>query len=117
MIGETAWLRKKTCLPVVLEVNRAVRLNTKSIDMYIGHDSSVGVCFMKRSGGPHLLLFSPFPARWRVCHNYFLVLVFAASRRQLALRSGQARVGEQADAMLFFLYLHGSNHHICHNFA
>ena len=49
MIGETAWLRKTTCLPVVLEANRAVGLNTKSIDMYIGHDSSVGVCFMKRS--------------------------------------------------------------------
>ena len=45
MIGETAWLS----LPVVLEVNGVVGLSMKSIDMYIGHDSRVGVCFAKRS--------------------------------------------------------------------
>ena len=45
MIDETSWLS----LPVVLEVNGVVGLSMKSIDMYIGLDSSVGVCFAKRS--------------------------------------------------------------------
>ena len=32
------------------------------------------------------LPFPPFPARWRVGHDYFLILVFAAMRSSLALR-------------------------------
>ena len=31
----------------------------------------------------------PFPARWWVGHDYFLVLVFAATPRQLALPTNQ----------------------------
>ena len=41
----------------------------------------------------------PFPARCRVVHDYFLVLVFAATRKDSALRTNQ----QGADAMLVFL--------------
>ena len=44
MIGEEA--KKTKSEPVVLELNGVVSM--KSIDMYIHHDSSVGVCFAKR---------------------------------------------------------------------
>ena len=66
-------------LPVVLEVNGVV--NMKSIDMYIGHDRSVGVCLAKRSriesNRPLLftkLRFARLSARWQVGIGHNLVL-------------------------------------------
>ena len=52
-------------------------ITMKSIDMYILHDSSLGVCFSKRS----------HTARWRVGQGYILVLVFAATCSEMALGS------------------------------
>ena len=45
MIVGTDLKIKPTNPPVFLEVCVVVGLSTKSIDMYILHDSSVGVCF------------------------------------------------------------------------
>ena len=46
MIGETAWVRTKTTnIPVVLKVYGIEGLTKESIDMDIGHERSVGVCF------------------------------------------------------------------------
>ena len=78
----------------------------KSIDMYIGYDRRVGVCFLKRSRIGHSCLrfqlcVSPFPARWLVGHDYLLVLVFAATCKDSALPTNQ----QGADTMLFFFNL------------
>ena len=62
--------------------------------MYINHEISLGVGFSKTSRialhrfGFGIRHFRPFPAKWRVGQDYFLVLVFAATRSELALRSG-----------------------------
>ena len=67
-----------------------VMISIKSIDVHIGHESSVGVCFAKRSriyriGNHHFDIFFPrFP---RGGGSVGLVLVFAATRREMALRS------------------------------
>ena len=67
-------------------------ISIKSIDVHIGHESSVGVCLAKRlriyriksairHGQRHVC---PVNGRWRVGR---LVLVFAATRKEMALRS------------------------------
>ena len=69
-------------------------ISIKSIDRHIGHESSVGVCFAKRSriyriesairhGWRHDC---PVNGRWRVGR---LVLVFAPTCRQMVLRSSR----------------------------
>ena len=55
-------------------------ISIKSFNVHIGHSRSVGVCFRKRS---QIYLFPPFP----VGRDSFLVLVFAAMRNEMALRS------------------------------
>ena len=66
-----------------------IMISIKSIDVHIGHDSSVGVCFAKRSqiyriGNRHFDIFFPrFP---RVGGPVGLVLVFAAKCKEMALR-------------------------------
>ena len=77
-------------------------ISIKSIDVHIGHDSSVGVCFAKRSGihrigNRHFAILSPpFPERWRVGPDSFLVLVFAATCSEMALGSVLLiRIGKQ----------------------
>ena len=63
-------------------------ISIKSIDEHIGHESSVGVCFAHRlriyrigHGQRHVC---PFDDRGRVGR---LVLVSAATRKEMALRS------------------------------
>ena len=67
-------------------------ISIKSIGLHIGHESSVGVCFAnrlriyriesaRRHGLRHVCLVN---GRWRVGR---LVLVFAATRKEVALRS------------------------------
>ena len=72
----------------------------ESIDMYIyiGHESSVGVCFHGEMTPRRVAPL--FHARWRVSHD--LVLVFAATRRHLALRV-PALVIERAGRHVAFL--------------
>ena len=69
----------------------SVMISIKSIDVHIGHESSVGVCFSRRDHEyielaiAILTSFSPrFP---RGGGSIGLVLVFAAMRREMALRS------------------------------
>ena len=67
-----------------------VMISIKSIDVHIGHDSSVGVCFAKRSriyqiGNCHFDIF--FSRLLRGGGSVGLVLVFAAMPREMALRS------------------------------
>ena len=85
--------KTKTTNPsVVLEVYVVVGLSMKRINMYIDHDSSVGVCFSSKrsriaSASAMLFRFPPFHVRWRVGH--VLVLVFAATRRHLVLQAAR----------------------------
>ena len=67
-----------------------VIISIKSMDVYFGHESSVGVCFAKRSriyriGNHHFDIFFPlFPQGGG---SIGLVLVFAATRMEMVLRS------------------------------
>ena len=67
-----------------------IMISIKSIDVHIGHESSVGVCFAKRSriyqiSNHHFDIFIPrFP---RGGGSVGLVLVFAATRKEMGLRS------------------------------
>ena len=74
-------------------------ISMKSIDMYILHDSSLGLrglfleyitVFLRKvksMSGFSQVRFCPFPGRLRVSRDYFLVLVFAATRSEMALQS------------------------------
>ena len=86
----------------------AVSMESIYMYIYIGHESSLGVCFSNiptpcsrwrfRVGRAPLWLRSPpFHARWQVGHG--LVLVFATTHRHLALRAPS----KLAAMMLFFL--------------
>ena len=66
-----------------------VMISIKSIDVHIGHERSVGVCFAKRSriyriGNRHFDIFSPRFLRGG--GSVGLVLVFAATPKEMALR-------------------------------
>ena len=73
--------------------------------VYILHDSSLVVCFSNISTyfvyseinvWFSEVRFCPFLARWRVGIDSFLVLVFAATRSEMALRSVLLiRIGNQ----------------------
>ena len=68
-----------------------VMISIKSIDVFIGHGCSVGVCFAKRLqiyriGKRHFSIF--FPRSAVSGRSVGLVLVFDATRREMALRSG-----------------------------
>ena len=112
MIGETGWLRKRktTNPPVVLEVYGVEGLTKKPINVYISHDRSLRGLSRKeithRIGIEAAVMVvydskrrvSPLSTRWRVGHDYFLVLLFAATRKTSMLQTNQ----QGADAMLFF---------------
>ena len=77
--------------------------------------------FRERDDASHwpgaMLSFSPFAARWRVGHDYFLVLAFATTRRHLALRA--PRLASMPDAMFFlckFEFVKPS-YTVCHSIA
>ena len=48
------------------------------------------------------LRFPPLSVRWRVGHDYLLVLLFAATRRQLALRPNQRGLASKPTPYCFF---------------
>ena len=77
----------------------------KSIDMYILHDSSVGVCFARERDDAshrqsrHFIFFFPrSPPDGGVGH--VLVLVFAATRRHLERRAAWVGASKLAAMML-----------------